>query len=60
MEKNFSFDDAPLSLSKNDMSVIRLGLIYHSPIASDDIPLRNYAKKSFTSNRFVRFTENTS
>ena len=45
MEENFSFHDVPLSLSTNDLSVIQLGLNCNSPIASDDIPLRKYAKK---------------
>ena len=37
--------DIPLSLSPADLSIIRLALEYKNPIASDDRPLRNYAKK---------------
>ena len=43
--EKISLQDVPLSLSTNDLSIIHLGLNFNSPIASDDIPLRNYAKK---------------
>ena len=37
--------DIPISLSSADLSLIRLSLDYDIPIASDDRPLRRYAKK---------------
>ena len=39
------FDSIPVSLSIADMSLIRLALELKLPIASDDRPLRRYAKK---------------
>ena len=44
-EDNITLEGIPVSLSSSDLSVIRLGLQYNYSIASDDIPLRNYAKK---------------
>ena len=38
-------ESSPLSLSPADLSLIKLGLEYKIPIASDDEPLRRFAKK---------------
>ncbi|MHA1242631.1 MAG: hypothetical protein ACTSQU_17880 [Promethearchaeota archaeon] len=38
-------ESSPVSLSLADLDLIRLGLEYKIPIASDDRPLRHFAKK---------------
>jgi predicted nucleic acid-binding protein len=36
-------ENIPLSLSQSDLSIIRLAIEHHVPLASDDRPLRIYA-----------------
>jgi predicted nucleic acid-binding protein len=43
--KNIELEMPPVSLSSADLSLIRLGLEHKLPIASDDKPLRQFAKK---------------
>lgn len=42
--KDIQLEKSPVSLSSADLSLIKLGLEYKIPIASDDKPLRQFAK----------------
>ncbi|MFX1237822.1 MAG: hypothetical protein ACFE8P_08895 [Promethearchaeota archaeon] len=44
-DDKISLSDVPSSLSSADLSIIRIAIELKKPIASDDRPLRTYAKK---------------
>jgi predicted nucleic acid-binding protein len=44
--KNIDLPSAPISLSTADLSILKLSIEFNIPIASDDKPIRQFAKRA--------------